>query len=143
MTPVLGSKPASASSFLFFCSGTVQNWCLVSSGQAISDRNTKNVSEISVFWPSIIFDKSNLARNSSWVYTNPVLFSGFGSHKKSHSLLVRHCRFVRFKLYSHADPKALLFYMDARIVNMRVRRWFRWRRFWGCWVWAQPARGLP
>ena len=54
--PVLGATPVLASSW------TVQDCCLVSSGQAISDRSTENVLEISVFWPSISFDNSDLAR---------------------------------------------------------------------------------
>ena len=58
MPPVWSINPVSASS------GTGRNLCLVSSRQVLSDRDRE---EISVFRPSIRFDKSHLARNYSWI----------------------------------------------------------------------------
>ena len=54
-------------------SRTVQNWCLVSSGQAISGQDTEIIFEISVFGQSIRVDKSELTRNSSLISLQSVL----------------------------------------------------------------------
>ena len=63
-------------------SGTAHNWCLVSPGQAISNRNTEKIFRYFCFL-SIDKIRSNGSGTKFFLdpSTNPVLFSGFGSHK--------------------------------------------------------------